>query len=61
MARKQGRIIRRGHSAWLVRIYRGRDPQTGTRKYLNQTHSRSTALGAALTEPEAESRPVTYW
>lgn len=37
MARKQGQIIARGQSAWLVRIYQGRDPQTGTRKYLNQT------------------------
>jgi integrase len=37
MARKQGQIIARGQSAWLVRIYQGRDPQTGTRKYMNQT------------------------
>ena len=37
MARKQGQIIARGQSVWLVRIYQGRDPQTGTRKYLNQT------------------------
>ena len=37
MARKQGQIIARGQSAWLVRTYQGRDPQTGTRKYLNQT------------------------
>jgi len=37
MARKQGQIIARGQSTWLVRIYQGRDPQTGTRKYLNQT------------------------
>lgn len=37
MARKQGQIIARGPSTWLVRIYQGRDPQTGTRKYLPQT------------------------
>lgn len=37
MARKAGQIIARGVSTWLVRIYLGRDPQTGTRKYLNQT------------------------
>jgi integrase len=37
MARKQGQIIARGQGTWLVRIYQGRDPQTGTRKYLNQT------------------------
>lgn len=33
MARKLGQIIARGQSTWLVRVYQGRDPQTGTRKY----------------------------
>ncbi len=37
MARKLGQIIARGPSTWLVRIYQGRDPETRTRKYLNQT------------------------
>ncbi len=37
MARKLGPIIGRGQSTWLVRIYQGRDPETGTRKYHNQT------------------------
>jgi integrase len=37
MARKAGQIIARGQSTWLVRVYLGRDPQTGTRKYNNQT------------------------
>jgi hypothetical protein len=37
MARKSGQIIARGKNTWLVRIYHGRDPQTGTRKYHNQT------------------------
>ena len=37
MARKLGQIIGRGASTWLVRVYLGRDPQTGTRKYHNQT------------------------
>jgi integrase len=37
MARKPGQIIARGQGTWLVRIYQGRDLQTGTRKYLNQT------------------------
>ena len=37
MARKAGQIISRGASTWLVRVYLGRDPQTGTRKYHNQT------------------------
>jgi hypothetical protein len=37
MARKAGQLIARGQSTWLVRVYPGRDPQTGTRKYRNQT------------------------
>jgi integrase len=37
MARKLGQIIARGQSTWLVRVYVGRDPETGTRKYHNQT------------------------
>ena len=37
MARKKGQIIRRGTNTWLVRVYLGRDPQSGTRKYHNQT------------------------
>jgi hypothetical protein len=37
MARKAGQITVRGQSAWLIRVYLGRDPQTETRKYHNQT------------------------
>jgi integrase len=37
MARKAGQILARGQSTWLVRVYLGRDPQTGTRKYHNET------------------------
>src|ERR1700677_3761668 len=36
MARKAGQIVARGASTWLVRVYIGRDLQTGTRKYHNQ-------------------------
>jgi hypothetical protein len=36
MARKLGQIIAGGPSTSLVRIYQVRDPETGTRKYLNQ-------------------------
>jgi hypothetical protein len=35
MARKAGQMVARGASTWLVRVYPGRDPQSGTRKYLN--------------------------
>jgi integrase len=37
MARKTGQIIRRGPSTWLVRIYVGRDPETGKRQYIGKT------------------------
>lgn len=37
MARKVGQIVRRGFRAWLVRVYNGRDSETRTRRYLNQT------------------------
>jgi hypothetical protein len=37
MSRKAGQIIARVASTSLVRDYLERDPQTGTRKYLNQT------------------------
>ena len=37
MARKAGQLIARGQSTWLVRVSLGRDPQTGRRKYHNQT------------------------
>jgi hypothetical protein len=37
MDRKLGQIVARGQSTWLVRIYQGRDPETGTRRYHNQT------------------------
>jgi hypothetical protein len=29
MARKAGQLITRGRSTWLVRVYLGRDPETG--------------------------------
>jgi hypothetical protein len=37
MARKAGQIISRGQSTWLFRVYLGRDQQTKTRKYHDQT------------------------
>ncbi len=37
MARKTGQIIRRGPSTWLVRIYVGRDPETGKRQYIGKS------------------------
>jgi integrase len=37
MARKTGQIIRRGPNTWLVRIYVGRNPETGKRQYIGKT------------------------
>lgn len=37
MARKTGQIIRRGASTWLVRIYAGRNPETGKRQYIGKS------------------------
>lgn len=36
MARPAGQIIQRGAHLWLVRIFLGRDPSTGKRKYHNK-------------------------
>jgi integrase len=32
-----GQIINRGKNVWLVRVFLGRDPQTGKRQYSNET------------------------
>ena len=37
MASRAGQIIPRGPRTWLVRVFLGRDPETGRRKYLNHT------------------------
>jgi integrase len=37
IARKQGQIISRGDQRWQVRVYLGRDPDSGRRQYLNHT------------------------
>jgi hypothetical protein len=37
MSRKTGQIIARGDSRWLVRVYLGRDRETGKRAYNNRT------------------------
>jgi integrase len=37
LARKQGQIISRGDQRWLVRVFIGRDPDSGRRRYLNHT------------------------
>jgi hypothetical protein len=46
MARKLGQIIARGQDTWLVRIYQGRDPEIGMRKYLTRCARASLVLVA---------------
>lgn len=38
VARKTGKIFRRGPSTSLVRIYVGRDPETRRRKYIGKSN-----------------------
>lgn len=55
MARKTGQIIRRGPNKWLVRIYVGRNPETGKRQYIGKSvqgglHSAQVHLNRMLAE-----------
>jgi len=44
-----GQIIARTTNTWLVRLYQGRDPATGKRRYLNKTvHGERTSAEAEL-------------
>jgi hypothetical protein len=45
----RGQIIARKPDTWLVRLYQGRDPGTGRRRYLNKTvHGERSAAESAL-------------
>jgi hypothetical protein len=59
MARVAGQIAARGASTWLVRVYLGRDPQTGARKYHNQTISRSVSRSATAFSISGISNGIT--
>jgi hypothetical protein len=55
MARKTGQIIRRGAATWLVRIYVGRDQETGKRGYIGKAiHGGLRAAQAHLNKMLAE-------
>ena len=55
MARKTGQIIRRGQQVWMVRIYAGREPETGRRKYIRKSiHGGLRAAQAHLNHMLAE-------
>jgi integrase len=55
MARKTGQIIRRGPETWMVRIYVGRNPETGKRRYVGKCiHGGLRAAQAHLNKMLAE-------
>ena len=68
MARKTGQIIRRGPGTWFVRIYVGRDAETGKRKYNGkqirgglrdaQAHLRSLACEVHAIEAAGEVKAL---
>src|SRR5581483_2777053 len=48
---RAGQIIDRGEKCWLVRVFLGRDPKSGTRRYLAKTvHGNRKDAQAVLTE-----------
>lgn len=58
----RGQIIARSPATWLVRLYQGRDPKTGKRRYLNRTvEGDRTAAETELAELLAAvpQRPVS--
>jgi integrase len=66
---RRGQIIARSPATWLVRLYQGRDPKTGKRRYINRTVDGDQAaaeaelaglLAAAPTRPLLNSRLDEY-
>jgi len=51
MSRKAGQIVARGNRTWLLRVFLGRDRDTGVRKYRNRTvHGSVRQAQAALNQ-----------
>jgi integrase len=66
---RRGQIIARSPATWLVRLYQGRDPKTGKRRYINRTVRGDQAaaeaelaglLASAPTRPLSNSRLDEY-
>jgi hypothetical protein len=58
MAGKAGQIIPRGERTWLVRVFMGRDSESGKRKYVNKTIHGTLRDAASIPQPKpAGSRP----
>ena len=59
MAGKAGQIIPRGERTWLVRVFMGRDSESGKRKYVNKTiHGTLRDAQAYLSRSQRERDPV---
>jgi hypothetical protein len=59
MARKAGQLIARGQSTWLIRVYLGHHPQSGTRRYYNQTlHTNASAAAEPVAVPRCVGSPI---
>lgn len=58
MARKAGQLISRGPRTWLVRVFLGHDPETGTRKYHNKTIRGSFRQAQAYLSSKLHERDI---
>jgi integrase len=59
MSRKAGQIIARGCRTWLLRVFLGRDRDTGTRKYRNRTVHGSVRDAQASLNQMLQERDLT--
>lgn len=59
MSRKAGQIIARGCRTWLLRVFLGRDRDTGTRKYRNRTVRGSARDAQASLNQMLQERDLT--
>ena len=59
MSRKAGQIVARGCRTWLVRVFLGRDRDTGTRKYRNRTVPGSVREAPASLNQMLQERDLT--
>lgn len=65
----RGQIIARSSGTWLIRLYQGRDPQTGKRRYVNRTvhgnrqaaESELAGLAALASERPAKNSTLDHY
>jgi hypothetical protein len=58
MSRKPGQIVARGNRTWLLRVFLGRDRDTGVRKYRNQTVYGSVRQAQAVLNQMLQERDL---